>query len=393
MALLPLFACFSPRVRSQQKSEAYLPRQSAPQLGGLPTSLSGAQRSQERPGQRPIAQDPPKPGPDRDQFAKIVRQHLAAVTAAEPDPVTHYIHLKTDRLANRATPRWEPCDVHIKADAPGVYALETGQPVSDEVQQSQRGGYKHLEKSSQGWVTLVANQHTADSEAPSLHQMIKTPGERYRHLRHLVAPHAVTPNKIVMRDAGVPLISYAKPFQTALGSAPFHQLAADLAALHALGLVHRDIKPDNMTILNNQVYLIDCDGIVPYAKAAETAYSPDYLSPELLAGLVEGSAEVSKTADDYALLYSMILIDLTQHKTAQSAKSKPLRLQELVGLSDDGRSQGRSVLSAVTHTVVEPSLQRLVRPEALDRMRLLLRNPLQYSKVRQADWTLSAALR
>lgn len=91
-------------------------------------------------------------------------------------------------------------------------------------------------------------------------------------------------------------------------------LAETLAALHAKGIVHRDIKPDNLFLDRNHCRLIDfglAECIAPAAVAGDdsrAAGSPEYSAPEQWRG-----ALASPSADVYSvgvLLYELVTLRL-----------------------------------------------------------------------------------
>lgn len=61
------------------------------------------------------------------------------------------------------------------------------------------------------------------------------------------------------------------------------ELLDGLEALHRLGLVHRDVKPDNILWIGGRAVLSDI-GLVAEAEAVSFAGTPGFLSPELSAG-------------------------------------------------------------------------------------------------------------
>jgi len=81
---------------------------------------------------------------------------------------------------------------------------------------------------------------------------------------------------------------------TAEGLAIFKQMAAGLAAIHAAGIIHRDIKPNNIMLdgVGSEVRLCITDFGLARAHEAEPSFAgkglvagtPDYMAPELYLG-------------------------------------------------------------------------------------------------------------
>ena len=83
----------------------------------------------------------------------------------------------------------------------------------------------------------------------------------------------------------------------------FEQIYKGLSSLHAMGIMHRDIKPDNILVhkAENNVNIKICDfGLAEFFSGGRKAYqkcgTPGFMAPEIL-----NSLPYNETVDVYSL--------------------------------------------------------------------------------------------
>lgn len=114
-------------------------------------------------------------------------------------------------------------------------------------------------------------------------------------LRH---PHAVTVHDVVEHDGRACLVMAYVPGAALTGRGPLppieaarigQQVASALAAAHAVGIVHRDVKPDNVLLTGDGAMITDFGISRTVGDAVRTnpgilVGTPAYLAPEVAAG-------------------------------------------------------------------------------------------------------------
>ncbi|MER5419565.1 serine/threonine-protein kinase [Streptosporangium roseum] len=159
-----------------------------------------------------------------------------------------------------------------------------------------------------------------------------------------------------------------------------HGVAAALAAVHSVGVIHRDLKPGNVLILDGQPVLIDF-GIAQAVDATRLTQTgmfigtPGYLAPEIIEGH-EAGPEVDVHAWAGTLVFAatgqppfgkgtleMIFYNITAGKADVDAVPAPLRPVLRAALQRDPAKRPRATELAAQ---VERLLSRTGRPRVPD---------------------------
>jgi len=105
------------------------------------------------------------------------------------------------------------------------------------------------------------------------------------------------------------LLSPIAPFPLVATVRIVHQVASGLAAVHRAGLVHRDIKPDNIMVLKETTVKLSDFGVAKFPDSAVTQAGElwgtlSYMSPEQ----VQGKLNVDAQSDIFSL--GVVLFEL-----------------------------------------------------------------------------------
>jgi serine/threonine-protein kinase len=144
-----------------------------------------------------------------------------------------------------------------------------------------------------------------------------------------------------------------------------HEASLGLGAAHAVGVVHRDLKPDNVMLAEGRVALTDfgvaraLDGADAHATAGNIVGTPAYMAPEQVEGKpVDGRSDV------YALGVMMFEL-LTATLPFEGDTAAALALARLIAEAPDPRSLAPDLPEGVV-AIVRAMLtrQREGRPDA-----------------------------
>jgi hypothetical protein len=138
------------------------------------------------------------------------------------------------------------------------------------------------------------------------------------------------------------------------------QLCAGLAAAHDRGVIHRDLKPQNIMINKRGDIVIMDFGLAAIADQLSGAEvrngTPAYMAPEQLRG-----AGVTQSSDIYAL--GLVLYELFTGKRPFEAKT----LQHLIDLQQSAHLASMASIASDVDPAVEKVIRRCLDPEAAKR--------------------------
>ena len=180
--------------------------------------------------------------------------------------------------------------------------IQTGLELREAIAQGGMGVVHRARQRSVGRTVAVKTVHDRKLDAPLIYEAMVT-----GYLEH---PNIVPVHEIVIDDDGAPLVvmkhiegtvwrtMFADPHESTWRPLKWHvgiaiQICAALRFAHSRGIVHRDIKPDNVMIGEfDEVYLVDWglaasleEGSRLPNLAAQHGYAgtPAYMAPEQLA--------------------------------------------------------------------------------------------------------------
>jgi len=122
------------------------------------------------------------------------------------------------------------------------------------------------------------------------------------------------------------------------------------AGLHSKGLVHLDLKPENLMFFDDCLKLIDVDGCVKIGSIvsitdSSLSYSPCYCAPEWAAFLIKGDVD-DPTVPTIKIQPSLDVWSIGM-TICELVTPEPILKKKLVGFSQHGHSLWRHWLSAL----------------------------------------------
>ena len=138
------------------------------------------------------------------------------------------------------------------------------------------------------------------------------------------------------------------------------KLCAGLAAAHDRGVIHRDLKPQNIMINKRGDVVIMDFGLAAIADQLSGAEvrngTPAYMAPEQLRG-----AGVTARSDIFAL--GLVLYELFTGKRPYDAKT----LQQLIDLQESAQLASMTSIATDVDPAVEKVIRRCLDPDPLKR--------------------------
>jgi len=237
------------------------------------------------------------------------------------------------------------------------------------------GGYKFIEHRQGGMITLAAKYPGANLAAD-----VTVPPDKYAEFANFIPTVVVDRQKAIARDGG-PLLRTLTRQGTRLPLSAFETLVSQMGKLHERGMAHGDFKPVNLVLHPQKgVCAIDTDGMAYMRKNDRVVCTPGYMPDTLISDIMGGVASAYKTADEYAMLLS--IIESTQPLKEARDPDFAQGYQDIFAEYAADRS---AVYNAKTGKMIDRWLERHVKPQYRPYARDLLAHPLEYSEKRDSE--------
>jgi tetratricopeptide (TPR) repeat protein len=179
-------------------------------------------------------------------------------------------------------------------------------------------------------------------------------GDNARFLREARALGKLAhPNVVAIHDAGeeagcvyvVMELASGVPLRAWIGTdhewraiaRVMREVAFGLGAAHRAGLVHRDVKPDNILIGSDRTRVVDFGLAASGDETSGGAGTPSYLAPEVLAGEPAGPASDQFS---FGVTFHEVLFGKRPHKGASRDELRTSSVRAAEAVASDSRAPG-----------------------------------------------------
>jgi len=237
------------------------------------------------------------------------------------------------------------------------------------------GGFKHVAKQMEagGWLLLEANDPSAN-----LADAATVRAEELAGLPYVIATDFVDTNRAIVRNGGA-VLSQMRKQGVRLHPDKFRGVVENLADMHGRGITSLDVKAENLAFSakDNAVRMFDTDGLVRPHRLHILVHTPGYMPKELMQPIYDGKKMAFFTADEYAMLLTMIESSLTTKES--NDRDFAQGYQAIFSKVPKERKLARN---EKTQEMIDRWLARHVKPQYQKHAQQLLSDPLRYSQQR-----------
>ena len=191
-----------------------------------------------------------------------------------------------------------------------------------------KGGYKKLIAEDDDFVALeMFPSHQLSTQQQMDMNTIARALIKYTSFSPCIA---ISDSLIIAKNEGI-CLNFHLRVNKEITIFPFESICKDLADAHKNLIFHRDISLENITIFKNTLKLIDTEDV---ALPELNNYSllcgkQQYATVELMHGKTQGSKEMLRAADDYALLVTMMLATTADIKLPKTSQQHPIPMNSI----------------------------------------------------------------